>query len=162
MKRSPFRFKFVHQILANHSVLLAAWIDGMVGGWGAAANKNNHLKRHAIVLRQGSNFLVTFRDCLAFGCVKRERALYPDKNGNNPYEFVVKNRGVGGGETRQKRKENRPFAYNLGCRQVGMSWLKYSPTTPSSLKCKDNFARAAHKKPISVGAMPLIWMVHNL
>ena len=89
-----------------HFVLLAAWMEaeGMVGGWGAAANKNNHLKRHAIALSQGSNLPVMFRDRLVFGCVKSGRALYPDKNGNNPYEFVVKNRGVGGGgETRQKR-----------------------------------------------------------
>ena len=87
-----------------HFVLLAAWMEaeGMVGGWGAAANKNNHLKRHAIVQRHCSNFPFMFRDCLVLGCVKRERALYPDKNGNNPYEFVVKNREVGG-ETRQKR-----------------------------------------------------------
>ena len=87
-----------------HFVLLAAWMEaeGMVGGWGAAANKNNHLKRHAIALSQGSNLPVMFRDRLVFGCVKSGRALYPDKNGNNPYEFVVKNREVGG-ETRQKR-----------------------------------------------------------
>ena len=92
----------------------------MVGGWGAAANKNNHLKRHAIVLRQASNFPVMFRDCLVFGCAKRERALYPGKNGNNSYEFVVKNREVGG-ETRQKGANRRPSGLSHTIWDVGRS-----------------------------------------
>ena len=69
---------------------------------GAAANKNNHLKRHAIVRRVR---VLTFPSC----CVtvsslvwRRPRgSVYPGKNGVNPHEFIVKN-GEVGVETRQK------------------------------------------------------------
>ena len=42
---------------------------------GAAANKNNHLKRHAIVRRQGSNIPVMLRDFLIFGLAEGEGTL---------------------------------------------------------------------------------------
>ena len=42
---------------------------------GAAANKNNHLKRHAIALRQGSNIPLMLRECFVFGLAEGEGAL---------------------------------------------------------------------------------------
>ena len=51
---------------------------GRIGRWmGAAANKNNHLKRHAIVRSEGSNIPVMLRDCFVFGLAEGEGALVP-------------------------------------------------------------------------------------
>ena len=120
---------------------------------GAAANKNNHLKRHAIVRSQGSNIHVMLRDCFVFGLAEGEGSLYPGKNGVHPHEFIVKN-GEVGVETRQKEAAafRIQFGMPVGWNEVAKIFTGNAVITQTQRQLSASAPPQAKKALISVGS----------